>query len=85
MKDPYIKIVIPAHDSESIRQYLHDYKFRFVVNDLLNLIRQELKYGHHRYDSPDNDGKTIQLDHITLTFLRNKIVEFANDNEVTLD
>lgn len=85
MKEPYVKIVIPAHDQESIRQYLHDYRFRFVVNDLLNLIRAELKYGHHRYDSPDNDGKTIQLDHITLTFIRKKLIDLADEHEVELD
>lgn len=84
MKEPYVKIVIPAHDTEALRQYLDDHRFRFVVSDLLNLIRQELKYGKHEYDLPEI-GKTIRLDHTTLTFIRKKLIDLADEYDVELD
>lgn len=83
MKEPYIKIVIPAHDQESIRQYLHDYRFRFVVNDLLNLIRQELKYDP--VERTNDDGKKFFMCSDTLQEIRKKIIDLADEYKLDLD
>lgn len=79
---PHVLIAIPAHNTYEIDWYLKYPKYKIVVDDLLNLIRSELKHGHHRYDSPDNDGKTIQLHHITLEFIQKKLVELMKEYDL---